>query len=395
LIRTAKINRIDKKYACSFSILNSDRDGKGPRVGMLQTPHGSFETPCFLPVASFGDLRAISFEEAKNCGTQIIMVNGWHVYHQAGAEKLHKAGGVHNFINWPRSIFTDSGGYQIFSLRDTSKISDEGVVFDSYSGGDFNLLTPEYIIEVQRHIGSDIMTALDECAPYPCSKKHAEGAMLRTNLWASKSIDAFNQSNSCYAYEQDLWGIIQGGVYKDLRKKSVETLTQMEFGGYGIGGLSIGMPRTAMRDMTSLVCELLPSDKPRHLLGAGLPQNILDGIEDGADMFDCVLPIRKAQRGVAFTKSGIVRYKNSQQSSLADMPLDTECDCFVCKTYSREQLRRFYRTEKDFAARLSAIHNLYFYHKITEGARKAIREGTFAAYKSSFSSAYEISNKNQ
>jgi len=352
---------------------------------MLRTPHGSFETPCFLPVASFGDLRAISFEEAKDCGTKIIMVNAWHVYKQAGAEKLHKAGGVHKFINWPQSVFTDSGGYQIFSLRETSRITDKGVVFDSQSGNNLEVLTPEYVVKVQRHIGSDIMTTLDECAPYPCSKKHAEKAMLRTNLWANKSVEAFNQINSHYGYEQDLWGIIQGGIYKGLRKRSVENLVQMEFGGYGIGGLSIGMPRTAMRDMTALVCELLPSDKPRHLLGAGLPQDILDGIEDGVDMFDCVLPIRKAQRGVAFTKSGVVRYKNSHQANLADMPLDIDCNCFVCKNYSREQLRRFYRTEKNLAARLAAIHNLYFYHHMIEGARKAIRQGSFATYKNSFS----------
>jgi len=392
LSQITKNKCIDQKCASSFSVLNSNRDG-GPRVGRLCTPHGSFETPCFLPVASFGDLRAISFEEAKDCGTQIIMVNAWHVYKQAGAEKLHQVGGIHHFINWPQSIFTDSGGYQIFSLRETSKITDNGVVFDSHSGSDLELLTPESVVKIQRHIGSNIMTALDECAPYPCSKEHAEKAMLRTNLWASKSVEAFNQTNSYYGYEQDLWGIIQGGLYEDLRKRSVENLVQMGFAGYGIGGLSIGMSRMAMRDMTSLVCELLPSDKPRHLLGAGLPLNILDGIEDGVDMFDCVLPIRKAQRGVAFTKSGIVRYKNAHQRHLADMPLDIDCDCFVCKDYSREQLRCLYRTEKNLAARLSAIHNLYFYHNMIKGARKAIRQGTFAAYKNSFLSSNQIINK--
>jgi queuine tRNA-ribosyltransferase len=367
----------------SFSVTHSNGQN-GPRTGLLQTPHGSFETPCFLPVATFGDLRALSFEDAVDSGTQIIMVNAWHLYNKVGPEKLQNIGGIHKLINWTRPIFTDSGGYQIFSFGENSKISDEGVVFTTSSGKNKELLTPEHVVNMQKHLGSNITTTLDDCAPYPCSYEHAKEAMLRTTLWASKSVGAFNQIHSFYSHGQDLWGIIQGGVYEDLRKRSVEDLVQMEFGGYGIGGLSIGMPRTAMREMTSLVCELLPFDKPRHLLGTGLPSDILEGVEDGVDMFDCILPIRKAQEGVAYTSSGIVRYRNSDHVSVADLPLDIECSCTVCEHYSREQLRRLYRSEKNVAVRLAAIHNLFFYHNLLEGAREAIRQNKFSTYKKTF-----------
>jgi queuine tRNA-ribosyltransferase len=312
------------------------------------------------------------------------MVNAWHLYNKVGPKKLQNVGGIHRLINWTKPIFTDSGGYQIFSFGENSEISDEGVVFTDSSGKNMELLTPEHVVKIQKYIGSNITTTLDDCPPYPSSYEHSRAAMLRTTLWASKSVVAFNQIPSFYSHGQDLWGIVQGGVYEDLRKRSVEDLVQMDFGGYGIGGLSIGMPRTAMREMTSLVCEQLPFDKPRHLLGTGLPSDILDGVEDGVDMFDCILPIRKAQEGVAYTSSGIVQYRNLDKASLADLPLDTECSCPVCKHYSREQLRGLYQSDKNVAVRLAAIHNLFFYHNLLEGAREAIKQNKFSTYKKSF-----------
>lgn len=376
-----------KDRSCSFSVTHTTGAG-GPRAGFLVTPHGSLETPCFLPVASHGDLRTISFEDAAECGTRIIMANGWHVYRRFGEETLQNAGGVHRLLNWGGAVFTDSGGYQVFSLRETATVTDEGVAFRSLTGDDVELLRPEDVVEIQKQIGSDIMTALDECPPYPCSKTRARSAMRRTNLWARRSMNAFRSMPSYYAHGQDLWGIVQGGVYEDLRKISVEELVQLDFGGYGIGGLSIGMPRTATREMTKLVCDLLPSDKPRHLLGTGLPCDILEGIEDGVDTFDCVLPLRKAERGVAYTRSGEVRYKDSPHTDVASMPLDSECSCQTCKQYSREELRHLYRTDKARASHLAAIHNLYFYHDMLAGARKAIRENRFSAYKEAFFSKW-------
>ena len=268
--------------AGSFSVVHSGDEG-GARVGVLQTPHGTFETPCFLPVASHGELRNLTFEDAADCGSRLLMVNAWHVFRRAGAEELLKAGGLHGWMGWSHSVMTDSGGYQVYSLRETSRVDDEGVTFLSPEDGKEDQLTPERVIEIQRIIGSDVITVLDECPPYPCSKEAEQAAMERTHLWARRSVSAFQEMPPRYGRRQALWGSVQGGVSEDLRKISVDELSQHPFDGFGIGGLSIGMPPSVMREMTALVCERLPYDKPRHLLGTGLPPAILDGIEDGVD----------------------------------------------------------------------------------------------------------------
>lgn len=376
-----------KKHPNSLSITHTSTESAA-RTGVLHTPHGNIDTPCFLPVASFGDLRALSFEEAGACGTQIVMVNAWHVYRNAGDEALGKTGGVHKWMNWPNAVFTDSGGYQVFSLRDTSSTSDEGVTFESANGNEPEKLTPEDVIRIQRVVGADIITTLDECAPYPASKKRTRSAMERTSRWARRCVKEFENTTPRYGNEQALWGIVQGGVFEKLRRISIEELVPLDFDGYGIGGLSIGMPHSVAREMTALVCEMLPQDKPRHLLGTGLPCDMLDGIEDGVDTFDCVLPIRKAQRGVAYTRYGEVRYKKNHPGDLADTPLDPECRCPACKNFSREQLRLLYRTEKTTASRLVAIHNLSFYHEVFNQARAAIRLDKFSVYKKAFSAKW-------
>ena len=364
------------KFECSFSVTHRNSD-QHARVGHLKTAHGELETPCFLPIASNGTLRAISFEEAIECGTRIIMANAWHIYREAGPEKLRELGGVHHLMKWPGPLVTDSGGYQVFSLRDTSKITEDGVAFESA----VDSLTPESVVEMQKCLGSDVMFVLDDCAPYPCSKQRALEAVERTTSWAKRCMSAHKSLPRQYDHPQVLWGIIQGGAFKSLRKQSAEEVSRLGFDGYGIGGLSIGMSRSLIREMTVLTCESLPQDKPRHLLGVGLPWQVLDGVEDGVDSFDCVLPIRKAQRGLAYTAFGEVLYKHAPQPKDADLPLDPECDCSTCKKYTRQQLRDIYIKEKPVAGHLAVIHNIWYYHKLLERTRAAIREDRFLDFK--------------
>jgi queuine tRNA-ribosyltransferase len=362
-----------------FSVTHS-KGKSGPRVGCLRTAHGQSETPCFLPIATDGTLRGVSLEQAAACGARALMVNAWHVYRQTGPEVLRQAGGVHRLMGWDGVVFTDSGGYQVFSLKDTSQIDDSGVSFAL----DTEVLTPESAIEIQKHLGSDIMFVLDDCAPYPCDRQRAALAVERTTQWARRSLAAHRTMPARYAHHQELFGIVQGSMREDLRTRSAEEVAELGFGGYGIGGLSIGMPRTVIREMTVLTCEHLPFDRPRHLLGVGLPNQILEGIADGADTFDCVLPIRKAQRGIAHTRHGELRFKLAQPAATRDRPLDTACTCSTCAVYSREQLRLLFKSDKAQAGLLAAIHNLHFYHSVVDRARQAIREGRFTEYMNAF-----------
>jgi len=346
------------------------------RVGWLHTAHGSFETPCFLPIASHGTLRALSFEQAKDCGTAVIMANAWYIFQMSGPEALRQAGGAHDYLGWNGCLFTDSGGYQVFSLKDQSKLEDAGVSFGE--GGE--ILTPERVVEMQKHLGSDIMMSLDDCAPYPCTTTRARDAVRRTSLWAVRSMTAHRGMAGLYGHRQHLYGIVQGSVYEALRRQSVEEIGNLGFDGFGIGGLSIGMPRAAIREMTALCSELLVPDAPRHLLGVGLPWQILEGIADGADTFDCVLPIRKAQRGVAYTRSGELYYKRPHPASHRDRPLEPSCQCNTCTSVSREQLRLLFKSDKAAAGTRAAIHNLYFYHQVATEARAAIKEDRLDHY---------------
>jgi queuine tRNA-ribosyltransferase len=368
----------------SFVVTHSGGKAR-PRVGRMTTAHGTLETPCFLPIATNGSLRAMSFEEAAACGTRIVMVNAWHVHREVGPVRLRELGGVHGLMGWSGAVFTDSGGYQVFSLRETSGISDEGVSF----GPDEGVLTPEEAVRIQKVVGSDIMIVLDDCAPFPCKKKEAQEAVRRTTLWAQHSVAAHEQHPACYAYPQQLWGIIQGSVYPDLRERSVAEVAALGFDGYGIGGLSIGMPKAAIQEMTSLVCEILPHERPRHLLGVGLPPDVLEGVERGVDSFDCVLPIRKGQRGTAYTSRGEVTYKQKQEGQLADAPLDPKCACPTCRGYTRERLRQLYREDKAEAGRLASIHNIFFYHNMMAQAREAIKSRKFPAFKKDFLAEWE------
>jgi queuine tRNA-ribosyltransferase len=364
-----------------FSVLHGPT-GAGPKLGLLKTAHGEAETPCFLPVASHGTLRAITFPQALAVGTKVLMANAWHVRRGTTEEALRDAGGAHGLLGWPGILFTDSGGYQVFSLRENTELTDQGVSF----GGE--LLDPQAVIRMQKELGSDIMIALDDCAPFPCEIERAAEAVRRTTLWGRQCDEWHQKLHALYGRPQFLYGIVQGGTFPDLRIRSIAEAAELPFDGFGIGGLSIGMPRSEVREMTRMTCAGLPAGKPRHLLGVGLPDQILEGIADGADTFDCVLPIRKAQRGIVYTRFGEVRYKDPAPGRAKDQPLDRKCPCSTCASYSREQLRVLYRTERERAGELASIHNLAFYHEVLQGAREAIREDRFPQFFEAFLSRW-------
>lgn len=356
--------------------------GGGPRVGVMYTAHGRCETPCFMPIASHGSLRALSFDQAEASGSRIIMANGWYLFRNTGIDVLAEIGGAHGHMGWNGILFTDSGGYQVFSLKDNSRITNDGVIFDTEGTAD--TLTPERVVEMQKALGSDIMMVLDECAPFPCTRKRAEAAVRRTTLWAERSLATHHRVDSLQGHHQHIYGIVQGSTFEDLRRRSADEIAALGFDGFGIGGLSIGMSRSAIREMTALTCEALPAYGPRHLLGVGLPNQILEGIADGADTFDCVLPTRKAQRGVVYTRNGELYYKRSQAMHRADLPLEPRCTCSTCREWSQEALRRLFKSDKAAAGTLAAIHNLHFYHEVLAEARAAIRENRFPRYKEAF-----------
>jgi queuine tRNA-ribosyltransferase len=368
--------------ASPFFTVTHATDRAGPRTGCMRTAHGPVDTPCFLPIASHGSLRALSFEQAAACGSRLLMANAWYIFGETGPERLRALGGAHGWMGWSGILMTDSGGYQVFSLKENSRITDDGVVF----GGDA-ALTPEHVVEIQRHLGSDIMLVLDDCAPYPCPDARAEEAVRRTSLWARRSMAAFRASEPKQTRPQRIYGIIQGSTRADLRRRSVDEVAGLGFDGYGIGGLSIGMPRPAIREMTALTSALLPENRPRHLLGVGLPGQILEGIADGADTFDCVLPIRKAQRGVAYTSTGERIYK--RPNARPDEPLDPSCGCATCAEWSREALRRLFKSDKARAGELAAVHNLSFYHATLAAARSAIQQDRFDTFKDVFLDRWE------
>ena len=368
---------MDKDF---FTITHSNGK-KGPRAGIMHTAHGATETPCFMPIASNGSFRAITFEQVDQLETKLIMANAWHIYREHGPTKLKDIGGMHKILGWDHLICTDSGGYQAFSLRDTCYITDEGIVFGE---GEDETLTPFKVIEMQKALGSDIMIALDDCASYPCTKERALEAVKLTRKWGIESLEAHKQIESQYGFKQYLYGIVQGSTFNDLRVQSSHDAGELDFDGYGIGGLSIGMTQAQAREMTAICTENLPFNKPRHLLGVGLPVQVLYGIYNGVDTFDCVLPIRKAQRGVVYTSMGEVRYKHVQPDNMKNEPLDPNCSCSTCKNYSREHLRRLFKTDKENAGELASIHNIYFYNDMMKNARRAIKEDRFDSYLKEF-----------
>ena len=364
----------------TFKIHTSDPKTKA-RTGTLQTQHGKIETPIFMPVGTLGSVKAVHQRELKNdINAQIILGNTYHLYLRPGLEVLKNAGGLHKFINWDRPILTDSGGYQVFSLSDRRKIEPEGVTFQSHIDGSRHTFTPENVVDTQRIIGADIMMALDECTPYPCDYDYAKNSLDLTHKWLERGYKQFTETQALYKHEQAFFPILQGSVYKDLRKKSAETIANYNTVGYAIGGLSVGEPHEIMYEMTDVVTNILPKEKPRYLMGVGTPINILESIALGIDMFDCVMPTRNARNGMLFTSEGIINIKNKKWENDFS-PIDKQAISFVDTEYNKAYLRHLMKTNERLAAQIASIHNLAFYLWLVKKAREKINSGEFHEWK--------------
>ncbi len=377
-----------------FKLIGKDEVTKA-RAGILKTAHGEIETPIFMPVGTQGTVKAVTPRMLeRDIQAQIILGNTYHLYLRPGTEILEKAGGLHKFMNWNKPILTDSGGFQIFSLAELRKLKKDGVEFRSHLDGSKHFFTPEKVIGIQRSIGSDIMMPLDECTPYPCDYDYAKNSQELTSRWAALNKEAFEKSEPLYGHEQALFGIVQGSVYKDLREKSARDLTALDFDGYSVGGLAVGEPAETMYEITDFVTDILPEAKPRYLMGVGRPENILEAIERGIDMFDCVMPTRNARNAYLFTWEGVVTISNAVYKEDFS-PVDSTCDCYTCRNFSRAYLRHLFKANELLALTLATIHNLHFYLRLVKTARKKIIAGEFKEWKNSIVGKLSINIKNK
>jgi len=364
-----------------FKLIKKDVGSKA-RSGHLQTSHNVIDTPTFMPVGTQGTVKAMTTDELREIGVGIVLSNTYHLYLRPGHELIEEAGGLHKFMNWDGSILTDSGGYQVLSMSQLRGISEEGVTFRSHLDGSEHFLSPEKVIQIQMALGADIIMPLDECNPYPCDYSYAKLSQARTTRWA------FRCSNELTRSDQALFGIVQGSVYKDLREESAKSLVELDFPGYALGGLSVGEPTSLTQEIMEHTVSFLPEDKPRYLMGVGTPEKILNAVEQGIDMFDCVLPTRNARNGTALTSQGKVVVRNGLYR--ADLtPLDPECDCATCRNYTRAYLRHLFQAKEILAARLTTYHNLYFLTDLMRRIREAIAEDRFVAFKEEFLTKYK------
>jgi len=351
------------------------------RAGKLITERGEIQTPIFMPVGTVGSVKGVHQTELENdIKAQIILGNTYHLYLRPGLEILKQAGGLHKFMNWNKPILTDSGGYQVYSLSNQRKLSMEGAAFQSHIDGSRHFFTPEYVVDIQRIIGSDIMMAFDECTPYPCDYSYAKKSLDLTHHWLQKGLTHFRQTETLYGFSQTFFPIVQGSVYKDLREKSAEFIASQNAEGNAIGGLSVGEPAEEMYAMVEVVNNILPKDKPRYLMGVGTPANILEGIALGIDMFDCVMPTRNGRNGMLFTKSGIINIKNEKWKNDFS-PIEAEGASFVDTQYSKAYLRHLIASNERLAAQIASIHNLAFYLWLVTEARNKILAGEFSSWK--------------
>jgi len=370
-----------------FTIVYKNKNSAA-RLGKIITAHGEIDTPCFMPVGTQGTVKALSPEELKDCGAQIILSNAYHLFLRPGMEVIKKAGGLHNFISWPGPILTDSGGYQVFSLALLRKVSDEGVQFQSHIDGMKHFLLPEDVIRIQKELDSDIIMPLDECVHYPCSKDYATVAMKRTLDWAKRSkVVTSHQSPVTSQNRQLLFGIVQGATYEDLRKECAERLVEIGVDGYAIGGVSVGEPKNLRYNIVNFSLGFLPQDKPRYLMGLGMPQDIIEAVELGVDMFDCVIPTRYGRNGTAFTSEGKLTIRNAPYTEDFN-PLDAKCSCYTCQSFSRAYLRHLFNTDEILGLRLVSLHNVHFYLELMRKIREAIRQDKFIEFKKRFLSNY-------
>ena len=370
-----------------FRVIKKDRHTSA-RAGVLSTPHGEIPTPVFMPVGTQGTVKALSQQELAVSGAGIILGNAYHLYLRPGMETIREAGGLHRFIGWDHALLTDSGGYQVFSLADLNRITEEGVAFQSHIDGAHHLFTPEKVMEIEHTLGADIIMAFDECAPYPCTHEYAKQSHERTLRWAErcqKHLETLSGQEE--RPEQALFGIVQGSVFPDLRGQSAKALSAMDFPGYAIGGLSVGEPKPVMLDMLEEVLPYLPTEKPHYLMGIGHPEDLVEGVARGMDMFDCVVPTRYGRNGTVFTRSGKLVVKNAPYARDFS-PIDPECPCPVCQHYTRAYLRHLFQAGEILALRLATLHNIYFFMEMMHEMREAILHDVFSEWSERFRATY-------
>jgi len=365
----------------SFRLLKTCPDTQA-RLGELMTRHGVVTTPVFLPVASQGTVKTLTPEEVKNIGFDMVLANTYHLYLRPGIPVIEEAGGLHRFMAWDKAILTDSGGYQIFSLASLRRVSDDGVLFRSHIDGSEHLITPELTIQFQEALGADVIMVLDECPPHDSGFEKVQAAMNRTHHWAERCQKAHQHQ------DQALYAIVQGGVFPQLRRQSAEHLTSLDFEGYAIGGLSLGEPKKVTLGIIEETVPYLPNNKPRYLMGMGSPEDIVEGVARGIDVFDCALPTRVARNGALFTYQGRVNIRNTAYRQEAE-PVDLDCDCYTCRTFSAAYLHHLFNNQELLAYRLATLHNLTFVSRLVQKIRDAIRDGTFKFFRDEFLATYQ------
>lgn len=370
-----------KKLSLEFKVLHKEKE-TAARLGKISTPHGLIDTPIFMPVGTQATVKSMTPEELKEIGSQIILSNTYHLYLRPGSKLIAEVGGLHKFMHWDRPILTDSGGFQVFSLADLNEITEEGVYFRSHIDGSKHFISPEISMEVQMDLGSDIVMAFDECPPYPAEYDYLARSLERTIRWAKRCKKVMTNE------DQALFGIIQGGIFENLRRESVEAMVEIGFPGYAIGGLSVGEKNEQMYEVLEFTVPLMPEAKPRYLMGVGTPEDLLEGVMRGVDMFDCVMPTRIARHGAVFTSSGRITVRNAEYER-DFTPLDHDCDCYVCQNYSRGYIRHLLNRKEILGVRLTTYHNLYFLLNLMEKIRNSIVEDRFMEFREGFYAKYK------
>ena len=369
----------------TFKVTHTDKNSKA-RCAELTTPRGLINTPVFMPVATQGSVKTISQRELEECGAEVVLANAYHLYLRPGLEIIDEIGGLHNFMSWGKPILTDSGGYQIFSLAVLRKFKDEGVEFQSHIDGSKHYLTPEKVVAIQQRLGSDIIMPLDDCIEYPATHEMAKVAVDRTTAWAKRSKEEYSKLKC--NQNQALFGIVQGSIYKDLRQQSADQLIELDFPGYAIGGLSVGEPEDLRYEIMSFTADNLPQQKPRYVMGIGMPEDILEAVGSGVDMFDCVIPTRYGRNGTVFTWNAKFVIRNAEYKSDPG-PLDPQCNCYTCKNFSRSYLRHLFNSKEMLGLRLASLHNIHFFISFVHRIREAIKEDRFQEFKDDFLSKFE------
>ena len=375
--------------AFRFELVAQDA-ATGARAGVLHTPHGAVETPVFMPVGTQATVKTLDQQDLAAAQAQIILGNAYHLYLRPGHQLIDRMGGLHAFMNWPKPILTDSGGFQVFSLSDRNEVTADGVRFQSHLDGSHHFFTPEKVMEIEHGLGADIIMAFDECTPYPCGRDYAQESMQRTLRWVERCLSRHRAlaTERVHRPPQALFGIVQGSIYPDLRRACAQALVQLDLPGYAIGGLAVGEPREDLFAVVHQTTTYLPTAKPRYLMGVGLPHDLVEAVAAGVDMFDCVVPTRNARNGTAFTRQGRLRLKNACHAE-DPQPLDASCACATCRHYSRAYLRHLFQTNEVLGPRLATFHNIFFFQQLMSEMRDAIIRGHFAAYQAEFLARYQ------